>query len=98
MTATQAWLLIGIPVLLVGVTLYTLRSPRLSAAGVLVLVAGTVVMAAADRISAAVLGVIAVLLYAAGQAGQGAATGADPVARRPHGQPALERTRGTSAE
>ena len=83
MTVMQAWLLIGVPALLIGLVLYTARSPRLGALGLLVLVGATIVLATVDRISAAVMAGLLTLLYAAGRAGLGAAVGEDPV--RPGG-------------
>lgn len=82
MTVVQVWLLIGVPVLFGAVTLYTARSPALNALGVLVTLAGAVAVTAVDRGSGAVLGVLGVLLYAAGSAGRAAVVGDDPV-RRP---------------
>lgn len=89
MSVVQVWMLIGVPTLLVGLVLYTMRSPRLGALGMLVIIAGAVAVAVVDRISAAVLGTFAVLLYAAGLAGHGAAVGDDPV--RPPGSGHLDR-------
>ena len=87
MTVTQGWLLIGIPTLVAGVVLYTTRSPRLGALGLLVLIAGTVALVVVDRASGAALGSVAVLLYAAGRAGHGGVAGPDPVVRRHQGDP-----------
>ena len=77
-STTQAWLLVGIPALVIGIVLYTTRSRVLGVIGLLVLLAGMVVMVTVDRISAAALGSIVALLYAAGRAGGGAAVGQDP--------------------
>jgi hypothetical protein len=79
MSTTQAWLLIGVPGLVIGVVLYTARSRWLGFAGLLVLLAAVVAMVTVDRVSAMALGTVVVLLYAAGRAGQGAAVGEDPV-------------------
>ena len=79
MTVMQVWLLIGVPVLFGALALYTARSPALNALGVLVALAGAVAVTAVDRASGAVLGVLAVLLYAAGSAGRAAVVGDDPV-------------------
>ena len=87
MTVTQGWLLIGVPSLVAGVVLYTTRSPRLGAAGLLVLIAGSVALVTVDRAWGAALGAVAVLLYAAGRAGRGGAAGPDPVVRRREGDP-----------
>ena len=87
MSVVQVWLLIGVPVLFGAVALYTARSSALNALGVLLTVAGAVAVTTVDRASGAVLGVLAVLLYAAGSAGRAAAVGDDPVGgrRRPGG-------------
>jgi len=85
MSVVQVWLLIGVPVLLGAVALYTARSAALSALGVLVALAGAVAVTTVDRASGAVLGVLAVLLYAAGSAGRAAVVGDDPVRRRSPG-------------
>lgn len=82
MSTVQAWLLIGVPVVFVGVVLFTTRSRALGVLGVLVTLGGAVAMAAVDRASGAALGVVAVLLYATGRAGDGAVVGADPVRGR----------------
>lgn len=82
MTLTQGWLLIGIPTLVAGVVLYMMRSPRLGAAGMLVLIAGSIALVTVDRVSGAALAAVAVLLYAAGRAGAGGVAGTDPVVRR----------------
>lgn len=79
MSTMQAWLLVGIPALVIGIVLYTARSRRLGALGLLVLLVATLVLATVDRVSAAALGSIIALLYAAGRAGGGAAVGEDPV-------------------
>lgn len=84
MTVVQVWLLIGVPVLAIGLALFTARSRWLGALGVLVVLAGAVAVALVDRASGAVLGVVAVLMYATGTAGQGAVVGDDPVQPRPH--------------
>ena len=81
MSTTQAWLLVGIPALVVGVVLYTARSRLLGIIGLLVLLAGMLVLATVDRISAAAFGSVIALLYAAGRAGGGSAVGQDPVQR-----------------
>ncbi|HSJ43477.1 MAG TPA: hypothetical protein VK923_02190 [Euzebyales bacterium] len=85
MSVVQVWLLIGVPVLLGAVALYTARSPALSALGVLLTLAAAVGVTAVDRASGAVLGVLAVLLYAAGSAGRAAVVGDDPVRGRGQG-------------
>jgi hypothetical protein len=72
---------VGIPVLVIGIVLYTARSRRLGIIGLIVLLAGMLVLVTIDRISAAVFGFVIALLYAAGRAGGGAAVGQDPVRR-----------------
>jgi hypothetical protein len=79
MSTTQAWLLVGIPGLVIGVVLYTARSRWLGFAGHIVMLAAALVMVTVDRVSAMVLGAVVVLLYATGRAGQGGAVGEDPV-------------------
>jgi hypothetical protein len=74
-------LLVGVPALVLGLTLYTSRVRWLGVAGLLVMIAAVLVLATVDRISALVVGAVVVLLYAAGRAGQGAAVGDDPVSR-----------------
>ena len=81
MSTTQAWLLVGIPTLVIGIVLYTARSRVLGGIGLLVMLGGLAVMVTVDRISAAALGAVVTLLYAAGRAGGGAAVGEDPVQR-----------------
>ena len=61
MTAAQGWLLVGIPALVVGVALYTSRSPRLGLVGLLVLLAAAGVRAPVDRVSSLVVGAVATL-------------------------------------
>lgn len=78
---TQGWLLVGIPALLAGVVLYTTRSPRLGAVGLLIVIAGSMALVVVDRASGAAVGAVAVLLYAAGRAGRGGVAGTDPVSR-----------------
>lgn len=79
MTIVQAWLLIGVPVLCVGLALFASSSQLLGVLGVLVTLGGALAMATVDTASAALLGVVAVLLYATGRAGEGAVAGDDPV-------------------
>jgi hypothetical protein len=70
MTILQAWLLIGLPSLLLGLTLFVGRSPWRAAAGYTVLLAGFAGLAVVDRTSAAVLGGLVALLLAAGRGGR----------------------------
>jgi hypothetical protein len=79
MSSTQAWLLVGIPGLVIGIVLYTARSRWLGLAGFFVLLAAVLAMVTVERMGAMVLGVVIVLLYAAGRAGQGGVVGEDPV-------------------
>jgi hypothetical protein len=82
-TVVQVWLLVGVPVLVAALALYTARSPALGALGVLLTLAAAAGVALVDQASAMVLGIVGVLLYASGRAGDGAAVGDDPV--RPDG-------------
>jgi hypothetical protein len=68
-TILQAWLLIGFPALLLGLTLFVGRSPWRTGAGYAVLAAGFAGMATVDRASAAVLGTLLALLFASGRGG-----------------------------
>ena len=63
----QVWLVVGIPVLVVGLVLFASGSPVRKLIGYLVLAAGFAVIAMVDRVSAALFGGILALLYAAGQ-------------------------------
>lgn len=63
------WLLVGIPALALGLTLFVGRSPVRTLLGYLVLALGFGVMAVFDRPSAAILGGVLALLYAAGRGG-----------------------------
>jgi len=66
-SVVQVWLLVGIPVLALGLALFLSRSPVRKLLGYVVLGAGFAVVASMDRPSAAVLGGVLALLYAAGQ-------------------------------
>lgn len=79
MTVAQVWLLVGVPVLVGALALYTARSPALGVLGVLLTLAAAAGVAAVDQASAMVLGIVGVLLYASGRAGDGAVVGDDPV-------------------
>lgn len=70
MSAWQAWLLFGLPSLILGTALFLGRSPWRAVLGYLVLVAGFVGLATVDRASAAVFGGLLALLYAAGRGGR----------------------------
>ena len=67
MGVLQVWLVVGIPVLIIGLVLFASRSPVRKLIGYLILAAGFVVVALVDRASAAVFGGVLALLYAAGQ-------------------------------
>lgn len=69
MGALQAWLVIGIPALVLTTGLFLKRTPVFGTLAFLVLAAGFGAMAMADRASAAVLGALLALLYAAGRGG-----------------------------
>jgi hypothetical protein len=73
----QAWLLVGLPSLLLGLTLFVGRSPWRAGAGYAVLAAGFGGMAVVDRASAAVLGGLLSLLFAAGRGGATEVAGAE---------------------
>lgn len=79
MDVLQAWMLIGIPTLALAGALFVRRSPWRSLVGYVVLLAGFGGMAYYDRASAAVLGGLVALLYAAGRgtALERTASGAD---------------------
>lgn len=70
MSTLQAWLVIGVPGLVVGLALFLVRSPIRALLGYAVLVATFAGMALVDRASAGVLGGLLALLYAAGRGGQ----------------------------
>lgn len=69
MSVLQAWLVIGIPGLVVGLGLFVVRSPVRALLGYVVLAAAFVGMALTHRVSAAVFGGLLALLYAAGRGG-----------------------------
>ena len=70
MSTLQAWLVIGVPGLVVGLALFLVRSPGRALLGYAVLSAAFVGMALVDRASAGVFGGLLALLYAAGRGGQ----------------------------
>ncbi len=70
MTIMQAWLLFGLPALVLGLALFVGRSPWRSVLGYVVLLAGFGALAVFDRASAAIFGSLVALLYAAGRGGQ----------------------------
>jgi hypothetical protein len=75
----QAWLLVGVPTLAVGLGLFVRRSPIRAVLGYLVLAAGFGLMTVFHRASGALFGGILALLYAAGRGGnmERVDTGAD---------------------
>lgn len=70
MSVLQAWLVIGIPGLVISVALFLVRSPTRALVGYGALLAAFGGMAAVDRVSGAVFGGVLALLYAAGRGGQ----------------------------
>ena len=75
MSVIQAWLLFGLPALILGLTLFIGRSPLRTALGYLVLLTGFATMAVYGRAGAALFGGLLALLFAAGRGG---ATEDDP--------------------
>jgi len=73
----QAWLVVGLPGLALALALFYGRSRIRTALGYLVLLATFGVLAFVDRGSAAAIGLIAALLYAAGRGGSADATPED---------------------
>lgn len=69
MSLLQAWLVLGVPGLVLGLAMFIVRSPVRALLGYVVLLATFVGMALVDRASAAVLGGLLALLYAAGRGG-----------------------------
>lgn len=69
MSLLQAWLMIGVPGLALGLALFVVRSPGRALAGYVVLLATFAGMALVGRTSAAVVGGLLALLYAAGRGG-----------------------------
>lgn len=69
MTILQAWLFVGIPCLVAAFALFYGRSRIRTLLGYLVLAVGFGVMMLFDRSSAAGIGAIGALLYAAGRGG-----------------------------
>lgn len=69
MSLLQAWLIIGVPGLALGLAMFLVRSPARALVGYLALLGAFVGMAFVDRSSAAVFGGLLALLYAAGRGG-----------------------------
>lgn len=70
MNVVQAWLLVGIPALALGVACFAVRRAWASALGYLVLLGGFAGLAFLHRTSGAVFGGLLALLYAAGRGGR----------------------------
>ncbi len=71
MTLLQAWLFVGLPSLVLGLAMFVGRSRWRPLVGYAILLLGFVTMALLDGVSAAIIGVILVLLYASGRGGRG---------------------------
>lgn len=78
MTVLQAWLIGGIPALLLAAIAFVGRSPWRSLLGYVALGIGFGILAAADRASAAVFALVIALLYASGRGGSMEADSAEP--------------------
>ena len=70
MSILQAWLVVGVPLLIVAFALFYGRSRIRTALGYLALLAAFGFMVTVDRGSAAVIGGLAALAYGAGRGGQ----------------------------
>lgn len=70
MSLLQAWLIIGVPGLALGLAMFLMRSPVRALVGYLAVLAAFVGMAFVDRPSAAIFGALLALLYAAGRGGE----------------------------
>ena len=77
MTILQAWLVVGVPLLIVAFALFYGRSRVRTALGYLALLLAFGVMVTIDRSSAAVIGGLAALAYGAGRGGQAESEAAD---------------------
>lgn len=77
MSILQAWLVVGIPGLIVAFALFYGRSRVRALLGYLVLAVVCAVMMTVDRSSAAGVGVIGALLYGAGRGGDAEAEDVD---------------------
>ena len=69
MSILQVWLVVGVPALVLACALFYGRSRVRSALGYVVLAVAFALMLTVDRGSAAVIGGVAALLYAAGRGG-----------------------------
>lgn len=69
MTILQVWLVVGVPALVLACALFYGRSRVRTGLGYLVLMVAFALMLTVDRGSAAVIGGVAALLYAAGRGG-----------------------------
>lgn len=83
MTVLQAWLIFGIPCLVLAAGLFLGRSAVRSLLGYLVLALGVVAMMIYDRPSGAFFGALMTLAYAAGRGGS-ADAGPDPLSQTGH--------------
>lgn len=77
MTILQVWLVVGIPGLVLGFALFYGRSRLRTFLGYAVLLTVFGLMLTVDRASAAAVGGIAALLYAAGRGGEAESHGED---------------------
>jgi hypothetical protein len=68
--AVQAWLLVGIPALILACALFYGRSRLRTRLGYVALLGAFAALTAVDRASGAVVGGVIALLYAAGRGGQ----------------------------
>jgi hypothetical protein len=74
-TVLQAWLIVGVPGLILAFSLFYGQSKVRTAIGYLVLAVVFGVLMVVDRASGAIVGGIAALLYGAGRGGQAESTG-----------------------
>lgn len=72
MSVLQAWLLAGIPMLVLGMMFFVASAQWANLAGFVVLAIGFVILTSVDRASGATFGALLALLYATGR-GRGAA-------------------------
>lgn len=77
MSILQAWVVVGLPLLLVAFGLFYGRSRVRTALAYVALMVAFIVMVTVDRGSAAVIGGLAALAYAAGRGGQAESEPAD---------------------
>lgn len=77
MTVLQAWLIVGVPGLILAFSLFYGRSRVRGGLGYLALAVTFGVLVTVDRASGALVGGIAALLYGAGRGGQAESEGED---------------------